>query len=209
MWEIVNGLGGGSGLRTGVVFGLMMVLCLVPVPRWTAAWASGAWASGVYLGLLTLIGMRLRRVPPGTVVAARISAVRAGINSGDISEDGTQNPALVGGFTCYGGVGLGPPTKRCFFKLRNVQVVDNKRLPAGNSNPLGNSGITMAGSATSAYDAGSRFNPGGNIFAGNTPRRRIDGPQRRREPPHHERRLAARRIEICMSLHLCTEGPPS
>ena len=31
-------------------------------------------------GLLTLIGMRLRRVPPGTVVTARISAVKAGLN---------------------------------------------------------------------------------------------------------------------------------
>lgn len=43
---------------------------------WIAAWASGA-----YVGLLTLIGMRLRRVPPGTVVTANISAVKAGLRS--------------------------------------------------------------------------------------------------------------------------------
>ena len=35
------------------------VLYLVPVPLWIAAWASGA-----YVGLFTLVGMRLRRVPP-------------------------------------------------------------------------------------------------------------------------------------------------
>ncbi len=50
-----------------------LVLYLVPVPLWIAAWASGA-----YVGLMTLIAMRLRRVPPGTVVTARISAVKAG-----------------------------------------------------------------------------------------------------------------------------------
>ena len=70
MWEIANGLGGGLGLLMGAVW-LIVVLYLVPVPLWIAAWASGA-----YVGLLTLIGMRLRRVPPGTVVTARISAVR-------------------------------------------------------------------------------------------------------------------------------------
>ena len=54
---------------------IVFVLYLVPIPLWIAAWASGA-----YVGLLTLIGMRLRRVPPGTVVTARISAVKAGLN---------------------------------------------------------------------------------------------------------------------------------
>jgi uncharacterized protein YqfA (UPF0365 family) len=51
------------------------VLYLIPLRLWVAAWASGA-----YVGLVTLIGMRLRRVPPGTVVTARISAVKAGLN---------------------------------------------------------------------------------------------------------------------------------
>src|SRR5918999_866093 len=53
-----------------VVAALILLLYLVPLPLWVAAWASGA-----YVGLLTLIGMRLRRVPPGTVVTARISAM--------------------------------------------------------------------------------------------------------------------------------------
>ncbi|MGA6924165.1 MAG: flotillin-like protein FloA [Desulfosarcina sp.] len=52
-----------------------LILYLIPIPLWIAAWASGA-----YVGLFTLIGMRLRRVPPGTVVTARISAVKAGLD---------------------------------------------------------------------------------------------------------------------------------
>lgn len=50
-------------------------LYLIPIPLWIAAWASNA-----YVGLLTLVGMRFRRVPPTTVVTARISAVKAGLH---------------------------------------------------------------------------------------------------------------------------------
>ncbi|MDX1411534.1 MAG: flotillin-like protein FloA, partial [Nitrospirales bacterium] len=50
------------------------IMYLIPIPLWIAAWASNA-----YVGLMTLIGMRFRRVPPGTVVNARISAVKAGL----------------------------------------------------------------------------------------------------------------------------------
>ena len=70
MNELSMGLLGNLGLLLPIVAGLALVLYLVPVPLWIAAWASGA-----YVGLLTLIGMRFRRVPPGTVVTARISAV--------------------------------------------------------------------------------------------------------------------------------------
>lgn len=58
MWENAIAFTGGWGLLIGAVFGLILVLYLVPVPLWIAAWASGA-----YVGLLTLVGMRLRRVP--------------------------------------------------------------------------------------------------------------------------------------------------
>src|SRR3990172_261532 len=68
---------------------LTFVLYLVPIPLWIAAWASGA-----YVGLFTLIGMRLRRVPPGTVVTARISSVKAGI---DISINDLEAHFLAGG----------------------------------------------------------------------------------------------------------------
>src|SRR5919109_5395489 len=72
-----------------VVIGLLFVLYLVPIPLWIAAWASGA-----YVGLFTLIGMRFRRVPPGTVVTARISAVKAGL---DISINDLEAHYLAGG----------------------------------------------------------------------------------------------------------------
>ena len=72
-----------------VVAALILLLYLVPLPLWVAAWASGA-----YVGLLTLIGMRLRRVPPSTVVTARISAAKAGL---DISINDLEAHYLAGG----------------------------------------------------------------------------------------------------------------
>ena len=78
-----------AGILVLVVVALVVVLYLIPIPLWIAAWASGA-----YVGLLTLIGMRLRRVPPGTVVNARISAVKAGL---DISINDLEAHYLAGG----------------------------------------------------------------------------------------------------------------
>jgi uncharacterized protein YqfA (UPF0365 family) len=77
------------GILLLVVAALALVLYLVPIPLWIAAWASGA-----YVGLLTLVGMRFRRVPPGTVVNARISAVKAGL---DISINDLEAHYLAGG----------------------------------------------------------------------------------------------------------------
>jgi len=71
------------------VAALAVLLYLIPVPLWIAAWASNA-----YVGLLTLIGMRFRRVPPGTVVTARISAVKAGL---DVSVNDLEAHYLAGG----------------------------------------------------------------------------------------------------------------
>jgi uncharacterized protein YqfA (UPF0365 family) len=75
MFGIETGVFGGFTLLVLVVAVLGFVLYLIPVRLWIAAWASGA-----YVGLFSLIGMRFRRVPPGTVVTARISAVKAGLN---------------------------------------------------------------------------------------------------------------------------------
>jgi len=84
-----TGLTGGLGLLVLLVAGLVLVLYLVPIPLWIAAWASGA-----YVGLFTLIGMRLRRVPPGTVITARISSVKAGV---DVSLNDLEAHYLAGG----------------------------------------------------------------------------------------------------------------
>jgi uncharacterized protein YqfA (UPF0365 family) len=82
--------GFGAILLLVLVIGLMgLLLYLIPLPLWIAAWASGA-----YVGLLTLIGMRLRRVPPGTVVTARISSVKAGL---DIPLNDLEAHYLAGG----------------------------------------------------------------------------------------------------------------
>ena len=80
---------GSMGALVVVVVVLALLLYLVPVPLWVAAWASGA-----YVGLFTLIAMRLRRVPPTTIVTARISAVKAGI---DISLNDLEAHFLAGG----------------------------------------------------------------------------------------------------------------
>ena len=82
-------IGGGIGLLLLVVAGLGVLLFLVPVNLWVAAWASGA-----YVGLSTLVGMRLRRVPPGTVITARIGAVKAGLS---ISLNELEAHYLAGG----------------------------------------------------------------------------------------------------------------
>jgi uncharacterized protein YqfA (UPF0365 family) len=89
MFGTETGLIGGFGLLIVVVLALILVLYLIPLPLWIAAWASGA-----YVGLFTLIGMRLRRVPPSTVITARISAVKAGL---DISVNDLEAHFLAGG----------------------------------------------------------------------------------------------------------------
>ena len=89
MDALVTGLVGSVGLLGGVLGVLALVLYLVPIPLWIAAWASGA-----YVGLFTLIAMRLRRVPPTTIVTARISAVKAGI---DTSVNDLEAHFLAGG----------------------------------------------------------------------------------------------------------------
>lgn len=80
---------GAIGLLFPAIILFLAVLYLVPIPLWIAAWSSGA-----YVGLATLIGMRLRRVPPATVVNARISAVKAGLQ---ISIDDLEAHYLAGG----------------------------------------------------------------------------------------------------------------
>ena len=80
---------GSLGLLLVVLAGLAFLLFLIPIPLWIAAWASNA-----YVGLMTLIGMRLRRVPPGTIVNARISSAKAGL---DISINDLEAHFLAGG----------------------------------------------------------------------------------------------------------------
>ena len=89
MTGIDNGAFGAVALLALVVAVLAFLLYLIPVRLWIAAFASGA-----YVGLFTLMGMRLRRVPPGTVVTARIGAVKAGL---DIPVNDLEAHFLAGG----------------------------------------------------------------------------------------------------------------
>ena len=89
MSGIETGAFGAFALLILVVAVLVIVLYLIPVRLWVAAFASGA-----YVGLFTLVGMRLRRVPPSTIVTARISAVKAGL---DISVNDLEAHFLAGG----------------------------------------------------------------------------------------------------------------
>ena len=89
MTGIETGTLGAVALLILVVAALGVVLYLIPVRLWIAAFASGA-----YVSLFTLVGMRLRRVPPGTIVTARISAVKAGL---DIPINDLEAHYLAGG----------------------------------------------------------------------------------------------------------------
>ena len=89
MTEIDPSAIGALGLLIPAVVLIVVVLYIVPIPLWVAAWSSGA-----YVGLMTLIGMRLRRVPPATIVNARISAVKAGLQ---VSIDDPEAHFLAGG----------------------------------------------------------------------------------------------------------------
>ena len=65
------------------------ILYFVPLGLWIAALSSGASVS-----IVTLVAMRLRRVPPSLIVKPRISAVKAGLN---ISVDQLEAHFLAGG----------------------------------------------------------------------------------------------------------------
>jgi len=68
---------------------MSIVFYFVPVGLWVAATFSGAQVS-----IFELIAMRLRRVPPSTIVNSRISAVKAGLN---IPVDHLEAHFLAGG----------------------------------------------------------------------------------------------------------------
>lgn len=68
---------------------LMVFLSFFPIGLWITA-----WASGVRISLITLIGMRLRRVQPLRIVNPLIKAVKAGV---DMDIDRLEVHYLAGG----------------------------------------------------------------------------------------------------------------
>ncbi len=85
----------GWGLWSFILLGLAalgllwLFLVVIPVRHWVAA-----LCSGVPVGIFTLIGMRLRQVPPHLIVDAMIQAHKAGIG---LSTDVLEAHFLAGG----------------------------------------------------------------------------------------------------------------
>lgn len=72
-----------------IFISLIILLYVIPVRLWLAARFSGA-----SVNFLSLIGMRIRRVPPKVVVEPRISAIKAGL---DVSVSDLESHYLAGG----------------------------------------------------------------------------------------------------------------
>ena len=95
------------------------------------------------------------------------SACNLDLSGGEVSGNGTQNAALAGSSSFFGGLHLGAADRAYSLKLRNVAVINNASLSTGNTNTASNSGLTLAGNASSSYDLGTGASPGGNTFTGN------------------------------------------
>jgi uncharacterized protein YqfA (UPF0365 family) len=72
-----------------IIILFFLLVWLIPVRLWIAAWSSGA-----RVGFGELIGMRLRRVSPGAVVNPRIAAVKAGR---EVATNTLESHYLAGG----------------------------------------------------------------------------------------------------------------
>lgn len=84
-----------AGLLTMIILVVVAIVFLavlfsfVPVMLWISA-----MASGVYVGLTTLVGMRLRRIPPARIINPLIKARKAGL---DVTIEQLETHYLAGG----------------------------------------------------------------------------------------------------------------
>jgi uncharacterized protein YqfA (UPF0365 family) len=72
-----------------IIIGLFILFSFIPLRLWLAA-----RFAGVHVGIFSLVGMRIRRVPPKLIVQAQISATKAGLN---ISTNELETHYLAGG----------------------------------------------------------------------------------------------------------------
>ena len=68
---------------------VMLFFNFIPVGLWISA-----QAAGVKVGIMSLVGMRLRRVPPAKIIFPQIKAVKAGL---DVTTDKLEAHYLAGG----------------------------------------------------------------------------------------------------------------
>ncbi len=87
--ESLGALGVLALLFVGAILFFVLFVWLIPVGLWVAAWSSNA-----HIGIMQIVGMRLRRVPPARIINPRIMAVKAGI---DITVDKLEAHFLAGG----------------------------------------------------------------------------------------------------------------
>lgn len=94
--SVIGAAGGGIGpmLAVGGVIAIVIFLIIlfgvvIPLPLWIAA-----VFSGVKIKISSLIGMRLRRVPPQVILTAMIQAVKAGIQ---VDSNSLEAHYLAGG----------------------------------------------------------------------------------------------------------------
>ena len=73
----------------GIVAFLVLFTYFIPIGLWISA-----AAAQVYVGLLTLVGMRLRRIPPPLIINTLVSASKAGL---DLNTDMLEAHFLAGG----------------------------------------------------------------------------------------------------------------
>ena len=73
----------------GLIFFFVIFSIIIPIPLWIAA-----VFSGVKISLFSLVGMRLRSVPPSVVITAMIQSKKAGIH---IDSDPIEAHFLAGG----------------------------------------------------------------------------------------------------------------
>lgn len=62
-------------LIVAIILAVLVFLCFIPLNLWISA-----LASGVHVSIFTLMGMRIRRVPPAKIVGPLIKAEKAGLN---------------------------------------------------------------------------------------------------------------------------------
>lgn len=72
-----------------ILIGIAVIFSFIPVGLWISA-----MAAGVKVGIMTLIGMRFRRVPPAGIVNPLIKSVKAGL---DMTVDQLEAHFLAGG----------------------------------------------------------------------------------------------------------------
>ncbi len=77
------------GIIVLIILFIFLFVYLIPVRLWIAA-----LSSGVSVGIFSLIGMRLRRVPPNQIVLPKIKAAKAGLQ---IETDTLEAHYLAGG----------------------------------------------------------------------------------------------------------------